>query len=207
VILAAIIPAPTNLTTGSLVFVVGREFMIGLSLATGVRVLVFGTEAAGQLLGYQVGLSYGSIVDPQSGVRNSVLASLYSNLVVVLALAGGVHHAILRALSASYTALPIGIGAVDGALVPAVARMLGVVFVLAVRVAAPVTVVLLATEVLLGLMARIAPAFNVMIVGAPARVIVGLLVVAATLSSVPALVARYAPITLDLAAETARAFR
>jgi flagellar biosynthetic protein FliR len=85
--------------------------------------------------------------------------------------------------------------------------MFGVVLILAVRVAAPVIVVLLATEALLGLMARIAPAFNIMVVGAPARLVVGLLVIAATLISLPPLVARYAPVSLDLAAETARAFR
>jgi flagellar biosynthetic protein FliR len=101
----------------------------------------------------------------------------------------------------------MGLGGVNASLVPAVARMLGVVLVLAVRIAAPVVVVLLATEALLGLMARVAPAFNVMIVGAPARVVIGLLVVAATLISLPPLIARYAPVTLDLAADTARAFR
>jgi flagellar biosynthetic protein FliR len=206
-ILFPLVTTPVDFTTGSLVFVVGREVLIGLALSMGVRVLIFAFDAAGQLLGYQLGLSYGSIVDPQSGVRNAVLAALYTNLAIVLALAGGAHHAILRALMTSYTALPMGLGGVDASLVPAVARMLGVVLVLAVRVAAPVIVVLLATEALLGLMARVAPAFNVMIVGAPARVVVGLLVVAATLISLPPLVARYAPVTLELAADTARAFR
>jgi flagellar biosynthetic protein FliR len=206
-ILSPLVTAPVDVTTGSLVYIVGREVLIGLALSMGVRLLIFATEAAGQLLGYQLGLSYGSIVDPQSGVRNSVLSALYSNLAVILALAGGAHHAILRALTASYTALPIGLGAVDASLVPATARMLGFVLVLALRIAAPVIVVLLSTEVLLGLMARIAPAFNVMVVGAPARLVVGLLVVAATLVSLPPLVARYTPVTLDLAAQTARVFR
>ena len=207
-ILSPIVPAPVDATMGALTYIVGREVLIGLSLSMGVRVLIFGTEAAGQMLGYQLGLSYGSIVDPQSGVRNSVLAALYSNLAIVLAFAGGLHHALLRAITASYSALPIGLGAgVSNSLVQATADMFGVVLILAVRVAAPVIVVLLATEALLGLMARIAPAFNIMVVGAPARLVVGLLVIAATLISLPPLVARYAPVTLNLAAETARAFR
>jgi flagellar biosynthetic protein FliR len=206
-ILSPLIPAPADVTTGALVYIVGREVLIGLSLSMGVRILVFSTEAAGQLLGYQLGLSYGSIVDPQSGVRNTVLSALYSNLAIVLALMSGMHHAILRAVTASYAALPIGIGGVDASIVTTTARMLGLMLVLAVRIAAPVIVVLLATEVLLGLMARLAPAFNIMVVGAPARLVVGLLVIAATLVSLPPLVVRYAPMTLDLAADAARAFR
>jgi flagellar biosynthetic protein FliR len=206
-ILSPLVVAPTDMTTGSLVYIVGREMMIGLSLSMGVRLLIFATEAAGQLLGYQLGLSYGSIVDPQSGVRNTVLSALYSNLAIVLALAGGMHHAILRAIAASYAALPIGFGGIDPSIVSTTARMLGIVLVLAIRIAAPIIVVLLATEALLGLMARLAPAFNIMVIGAPARLVVGLLVIAATLASVPPLVARYAPVTLDVAADAARAFR
>ena len=155
-----------------------------------------------------MGLSYGSIVDPQSGVRNTVLAALYTNLAIVLALAGGAHHAILRALTASYAALPIGFGGVDASLVHGRRRGCSASS-WCWPSASPrrSSSSCSPTEALLGLMARVAPAFNVMIVGAPARVVVGLLVVAATLISLPPLIARYAPVTLDLAADTARAFR
>ena len=69
------------------------------------------------------------------------------------------HHALLRALAASYAALPIGAGgwAATGELAPLVARMLGMVFVLGVRIAAPVVVVLLVVELALGLLSRVAP--------------------------------------------------
>jgi flagellar biosynthetic protein FliR len=205
--LAPLVPAPADLTMGTLTFVVLREMLIGTALAVGVRVLLSAADMAGQLLGFQIGLSFGSLVDPQSGVRNGVLASLYSNLVIILALIGGAHHAVIRAMAASYAALPIGVGHVDGALVPATARLLGMVMVLGVRIAGPVVVVLLATELLLGFMARVAPSFNVLVVGAPARLVIGLVVAAATLATLPPLVARYGPITLDLAVQTARAFR
>ena len=53
---------------------------IGLALALAIRALVAGAEFAGHLAGFQMGLSYGAIVDPQSGVRNNVLATLYGNM-------------------------------------------------------------------------------------------------------------------------------
>jgi flagellar biosynthesis protein FliR len=67
--------------------------------------------------------------------------------------------------------------------------------------------VLLLTEAVIGIMARVAPSLHVMVIGAPARAIIGLLVVAASLITVPALVERYAPVALDLAGHAARAFR
>ncbi len=74
--------------------------------------------------------------------------------------------------------------------------MLGLVFVLGVRIAAPVIVVLLLVELALGLLARVAPSLNVMVAGAPVRLIVGLLVVAASVTALPALITRYVPTAL-----------
>jgi flagellar biosynthetic protein FliR len=206
-ILTPVVPAPTGIELTGLTVVVLREILIGLALAFGVRALIAGADFAGHLMGYQIGLSYGSLVDPQSGVRNTVLATLYSSLATVIAFAIGAHHAIVRAMTASYQALPIGFGGVDPDLVSAVSRLLGVVFVLGLRIAAPVVVVLLLTEALLGLMARVAPSFNVLAIGAPGRLVVGLLVIAATIVTLPPLVSRFAPATLEMAIDLARTLR
>jgi flagellar biosynthetic protein FliR len=87
-----------------------------------------------------------------------------------------------------------------------VARLFGTIVVLGVRIAAPVVVVLLLVEVALGLLARVAPALNVMIAGLPVRMAVGLLVVAATVGVLPALLARYVPTVIQLARDLAGAF-
>lgn len=206
-VLAPFVPVPAALTGGSLGLVVLREVAIGLSLALAIRTVVFGAEFAGQFCGYQLGLSMGSMIDPQSGVRNDLLAMLYASLATVLCFMTNAHHLLLRALADSYTALPIGLGGVGGSLVGSVSRLLGLVFVMGVRLALPVIVVLMLVELALGLVARVAPSLNVLIVGAPVRVIAGLLVISATLAALPALIARYLPDALTLAAELARAFR
>jgi len=142
-----------------------------------------------------------------SGVRNNVLALVYANVATVICLASNTHHSLLRALADSYAALPVGIGGLDASLATSVAHLLGLVFILGVRISAPVIVVLLLVELALGLVARVAPALNVMTAGAPVRVVVGLLVVAASVTAVPGVVGRYMPTLFELAANTARAFR
>jgi flagellar biosynthetic protein FliR len=180
---------------------------IGLALGLAVRVIVAIAEGAGQLTGYQVGLSYGAMLDPQSGVRNSTLAVLYTNLTLVLCLVIGVHHEVFRALLASYGALPIGIGSVDATVGAIVARLLGMVFSGALRLAAPVIAVLIIVEVMMGLMSRAAPSLNLLVIGAPLRLPVGLLVVAASLVALPSLIRSLWPAALELAAAAAHAFR
>ena len=88
-----------------------------------------------------------------------------------------------------------------------VASMLGFVFVIGVRLAAPVIAVLLVVELALGLVGRVAPSLNVMMSGAPVRLAVGLLVVAASIAAVPQVVNHYFPRALELAAATAQSFR
>lgn len=211
VILALLVAAastpPATLPSTGLVVVILREMAIGLAIALAVRVLIAAAEFAGHFIGYQIGLSLGSLIDPQSGVRNNVLALLYGNLATIICLGLNVHHALLRALADSYQALPIGLGDLDGTLATSVARMLTLIFVLGFRIAAPVVVVLLLAELALGLMGKVAPSLNVLIAGAPIRIIAGLLVVAASLAALPGLLTRYLPVVLELGANTAAAFR
>jgi len=205
--LAPVVSVPPNLPAAVLAAVLVRELAIGLSLALAVRVLVFGAEFAGHFAGYSIGLSIGSLIDPQSGVRNGTLGLLYGNIAVLTVLATNAHHRLLSAIADSYAALPVGLGAIDPSLGGQVARMLGLAFVLGVRIAAPVVVVLLVVELALGLAGRVAPALNLMMSGAPVRLAVGLLVAAATVQAIPTILGRYLPIVLNLAADTARSFR
>ncbi len=206
-VVAPLVAVPPELPATALVLVVLREMAIGLALAMAIRIIILGAEFAGHFTGYQIGLSMGSLIDPQSGVRNNVLAVLYANLATVICFATNAHHAFLRALLASYEALPIGMGSLGPSVPNTVAAMIGVVFVLGVRIAMPVVVVLLLVELALGLVARVAPSLNMMTAGAPVRVLAGLVIMAATLGALPLVIGRFLPATMSLAAELSRAFR
>ena len=205
--LTPVTAAPVSFGLIDLSLVVTREMAVGLSIAFGVRALIAGAEFAGHLTSNQLGFSYGSIVDPQSGVRNSMFAALYANLALITFFMLNGHHMLLRAMAASYTQIPIGLGRLDGSLVGAVTAMLGVIFVLGVRLAMPLILVLLVLEVALGLVARAAPGINLMVVSQPLRIVIGLLVVASILAMAPGLVARYITPSLEAGMRAALAFR
>jgi flagellar biosynthetic protein FliR len=187
--------------------VVAREAAIGFALALAMRALIGGAEFGGQLIGLQMGLSYGATVDPMSGVRNPVLAVLYSNLAIITFFMINGHHAFLRALHQSYRDLPIGAGHIATSLPVDVARLLGVVFSLAMRLAAPVIVVLVLVEVGLALLARTAPMLNPMATGHALRLLVGLVVLGLIVPSVISLVAGNMTSIVELALHTAASFR
>ncbi|MGE3957520.1 MAG: flagellar biosynthetic protein FliR [Vicinamibacterales bacterium] len=205
--LLPVVAIPATVGLIDLVVIVVREMAIGLAIALGIRALMGGAELAGHLSGYQLGFSYGAIVDPQSGVRNSMFAALYSNMALIVFFGINGHHLLLRAMAASYAQLPIGTGHVDGSLVEAVISMLGIIFVLGVRLATPLILVLLVVEVALGLIARAAPGVNLMVVSQPIRILIGLLVIASIIGIAPALFGRYINPALESGLRAALAFR
>ena len=95
VTLMPLVAVPDVNGTLAVVGFVVREMAIGFALALAVQVLVTGAELAGQVSGYQIGLSYGSMVDPQSGVRNNLLSALYGNLALFTFFLIDGHHTII----------------------------------------------------------------------------------------------------------------
>ncbi len=187
-LLVPAVPPQSFASTAGLGLVVVREMAIGLLMALALRAVLAGAELGGHLTGSQLMLSYGSVVDPQGGVRNNLVANLYGNIALLTFIGMNGHHALLRALAASYAAIPIGEGGIGDSLGGTVVQLLGIVFVLGVRLAAPVVVVMLLVEVGTALMARVAPSLNLMVVAPPLRVAVGLLAMAAMAPVVPSIV-------------------
>jgi hypothetical protein len=121
------------------------------------------------------------------------------------------HHVMLRALVESYDVLPVGPGGLQGDLGGVVAAMLGHVIVLGLKMSLPVMIVLLLVEVALGLLSRVAPSLNLMMLGFPIRVVFALLTLAAILVAVEVLLVsvptiRLSPKFLEAAAALSTAY-
>lgn len=205
--LLPLVQVPDLHSPAGLAIMLAREGAIGLSLGLAIRLLTAVAEFAGELGSYQSGMSAGAMVDPVSGVRNTQMAAAYTNLTIIICFVTNAHHVFLRALVASYRSVPMGLGGLDASVAGSVAKMLGFVFVFGMRLAAPMLVVLLLVEVVLGLMTKVAPSLNIMTLGAPLRVPVGLMLMSITTATLPALLTHMIPAVLQLAMETARAFR
>jgi flagellar biosynthetic protein FliR len=206
-VLAPTVAVPAAGNDVSLTLIIAREVVVGLSLGLAVRALVAAAELGGHLSGYQIGFSYAATIDPVSGARNSVITSLYGLLAMLAFFAINGHHQVLRALVASYEGLPIGAGHVDASILTGVRQMLGLIFTVGVRLAAPMVLVLLIVELAVGLVSRSAPSLNFMVVGYPVRLVVGLLVLAAVIGTVPQVIASVSERTVDLGLSLAAAFK
>lgn len=205
--LLPVVQVPVDSSAIGLAALVFHEFGIGLALAMAIRALTAAAELGGHLIGFQMGLSYSAIVDPQSGVRNNIMATLYANIALIMFFLVNAHHAFLRALRDSYETLPLGSGTIGAALPQAVVGLLGLIFTFGVRLAAPIVVVLVVSEVVMALVSRSAPALNLMVIGAPIRLLIGLILLGLVMPSAINMLGGLAGTALQAGVRTAGAFR
>ncbi len=205
--LLPVVTVPQSPDALALTGTIAREAAIGLALAAAMQALVSGVELAGHLSGYQIGYSYAATIDPMTGARNNTITALFGLVAVLTLLSLNGHHAVLRALAASYDGLPIGAGAVGATLASRVQDMLGLIFKVGTRLAAPIVVVMLVVEVVVGLISRTAPSLGFMVVGYPIRLALGLFVLATMVSAIPGVVGQMMEAATRLGIDTARAFR
>jgi flagellar biosynthetic protein FliR len=175
----AALDAPPSAWTG--LGLVAIEAAIGACLGLVAQLVLAGVQLGGHVVGLQSGFGFASLVDAGTETGASVMAQ-WQQLVALLAfLALDVHHTVLRALIESFRVVPVGGAALSGSVLASVVAEGAGLFAVGVRIAAPVLVVLLLVNGGLAVLARTIPQANVLAVGLPANVGVGLLVVGASL--------------------------
>jgi flagellar biosynthesis protein FliR len=163
------------------VVMIFQELLIGLLFGY-VSTLVFnGIQFAGDLLGFQMGLGIGNIIDPMSDEQISIIGSMQNLLAVLIYLSMFWDHFLFKAMAASFQVIPLGGVVVQPRLAGELIRMSGEVFVIALKLGAPVLVALFLADVALGFIARTAPQINVFVIGFPVKVVIGILLLGISL--------------------------
>ncbi len=158
-----------------------REMLIGLTLAFVTQVVFSAVEFCGQIIGMQMGFSIASVIDPSMGNQTQIMSVMQSLLATLLFLSLNIHHVFIRAIIDSFSIIPLGGWQMNEALIRFLVGVTADVFILGIRLAAPVMVTLLLTSVVLGVMARAFPQMNVFMVSFPLNIGLGFVVLGATL--------------------------
>jgi flagellar biosynthetic protein FliR len=161
------------------------ELLIGLCLGTVISMGFQAIELGGRLISLQMGLSLGAVFSPTSHEGGTPFDPFFSVLAGLLFLALDLHLAVVRALASSFTTLPIG-GGWPTDLWLLAGQLIALALQLGTRIAMPVALVLLLTELAVALLARAIPTINVFILGLPLKITVGIAVAALALPNLAA---------------------
>ncbi len=158
-------------------FVIGilSEIAIGVTIGLSVKLLFAGVQLAGQIAGFQMGFAVANVVDPTTSAQIPILAQFYNLTAMLVFFAINAHHMFFRALVDSYKVLPPLSMHISPQLVEMMMRLATNMFVVAIKVGAPLIAVMLVVSVGLGLVARTVPQMHIFIVAMPLKIVIGLI--------------------------------
>ncbi len=178
-----VLPAPDEPIPGELLaymLVVMGEVLVGLALGFLATLIFSAIRLAGELVDLQIGFAMTNLFDPQSGGLISALGQFMYTMGILLFLLMDGHHSLLAAIVRSFTVVPLGGAmAVDGVAAHAV-KVFGAMFVLGLKIAAPILAVLVISDLALGMVARTVPQLNVFILGFPLKAALGMIALSVT---------------------------
>jgi flagellar biosynthetic protein FliR len=185
------VPAVDPLSMAALLIAV-QQVLIGLTMGVLVATALQTVVVAGESIAMTMGLGFAQMMDPQSGVSVPVMSQFLLVVTMLLFMAVGGHLLLIELLADSFRLMPVAADGLVSADFLAVAVFGGQMFAGAVLIALPAILVLLITNLAMGIMTRAAPQMNIFSVGFPITMLLGFLVVLTLV--LPALQARLADI-------------
>jgi flagellar biosynthesis protein FliR len=189
--------APTDAL--SIAGLIGKELLVGLAFAFAVGILFHALSIAGALLDTLIGFSFGAAVDPMTGNQGTILSQFYTLMGVMIFIAINGDALLSRGFAETFELVPLlETPALQALLDGAIGAFSGIFFA-AIQICAPVVLALVLTDIAFGLVTKVVPQLNVFSLGLPTKVIVGIVIMAASLP----FVAGYLTTELERSVETA----
>ena len=158
-----------------------KELLVGLIIGMVFRLLFMGVKTGGAILGYQMGFAMVVMPDINGTDQLSIVARIWFLLAMLIFFTINGHYLVLTALIDSYTVMPPGLAGASSSVGDMIIKYSAYVFIIAIKVAAPVMITLFLVDVALGTVAKTMPTMNVFFVGLPIKIGVGLAVLALSL--------------------------
>jgi len=190
------IPNVTPLSAAGIVITI-QQVIIGAALGFSLNILFDAVSLGGEMLGNSMGLSLAFNLDPQSGASTPTVSQLYSILVTLIFLVLDGHLALIRMLVDGFHTLPIGTTGLGANGIWSVVNWGSELFSGALAVALPGVTALLVTNLAFGVVSRAAPTLSIFSVGLPLSLVLGLVVILASLPALESSFIRLLAVALD----------
>lgn len=177
----------------TLIAQMAAEAAVGLSLGFLARMVFAAIEIAGSFMDLQIGFSMMNVMNPLSEQHSAVIGTFLSQLGLTLFLLAGGHLFLLGTVIGSYGVVGPGAAHFAGDGPGAMTHMAGQMLALAFRLALPAMAIMLVVDVAFAIVARTVPQINIMIVGLPLKIIVGLFTVSVILPGIAVVVGQLTP--------------
>ncbi len=152
-----------------------KEIITGVLIGFAFNFVFYGISFAGLLIGFDMGLSVAQLFDPMTESTTNIVGEVIVILATLVFLLINGHHHVITALVYSFKAVPIGTYVVNEKVYILLTRYSAMVFLIAIKIAAPIMVSFFLIHLATGIISRVIPQMNVFFVLQPAKIALGFL--------------------------------
>ncbi|WP_446897144.1 fused FliR family export protein/FlhB family type III secretion system protein [Clostridium sp. LBM24168] len=151
-----------------------NEVSAGLTLGFLTNLCFSMVRFAGNVMDMQVGFAMMSMFDPSSSSNTTLIERLlyWFSMVIFLIVDG--HHMLIRSIIESFDIIKLGNFFLAQGSINLIIKAFIEYFSIAVQIAVPIILIILFTDLTMSLIARTVPQLNIMILGLPVKIMVGL---------------------------------
>ena len=153
-----------------------NEVITGLTLGFITNLCFNFIRFAGSLIDLQIGFGMITMYDPNSNSNTTLMEHLMYWIGIIIFLTIDGHHMLIRQLIDSFNYVHIGGFVLYQDSIREIVKAFAEFFAIGIKIAIPIVLIILLTDLTLGLVARAVPQLNVMILGLPIKIVVGLAV-------------------------------
>ncbi len=169
----------SSVPTGWMLIILSiKEAITGLIIGFMLQFVFWGVSYAGTLIGFDMGLTMAEVFNPSSEDNNNIIGEfLYYGALMIFFIING-HHYIISSLKHSFSVIPLGKFTLTKPVYDLIIIYSASIFIIAVKIAAPIIVSFFLINIAEGIIARIIPQMQVFFVTQPLKIGIGLLLLA-----------------------------
>lgn len=156
-------------------------FLIGFGASICTTILNF----SGQLIDMEIGFSMVNVLDPVTRIQSTVTGNLYNYFVMLVFISTDFHYFLLTAIRDTYKLIPIGGAIMRPSLYMNMLKFLGDYFIIGFRIVLPIFATILLVNIVLAILAKVAPQMNMFVIGFQLKIFIGLLVLVFIINMIP----------------------
>lgn len=167
------------------VAIVLKEVVVGLILGAMTSFCVQIIMFAGKIIDMDVGLAMAQIMDPTTHMQLGILGNFYYYILLLLLMVSGLHHYLIAAIFETYKVIPVGELTFGPSIYDTIVGFMADYFIIGFRIALPVFAATLILNVILAILARVAPQMNMFVIGMQLKIFIGILAIMITIVLMP----------------------
>lgn len=168
-------------------FLIIKETFMGIVIGFMANICTMILAFAGQLIDQEIGFSMVQELNPTANFQTTITANLLMNTVMLVMIVSNLYIYVLDAIIDSFLIVPVGNVKINPLMYTVFLKFMTEYFLIAFRIILPVFVCILLTNVILAILAKVAPQMNMMVIGMQLKVFVGIAVLMMISSLIPSI--------------------